>query len=222
MMSLIKFICCILTFSMLITYIYGDYNDDVSNTISSGCYPDLHVPMTNSYPSIFIDQTANIPLSQSNWDSNLCHITSIPLAFKLAVGVNNVKFNSSFILPAISRYSTTITLPVNPALFIQDDNLPGYLVVREINSGNGFKPASLTDGRVPVAIVYERPKVYTSSVKIYRTQTIQLRISGEGFTDRFSKMSLMFSPNIGYESIDYTVTVLNREELIVTLLDGRR
>ena len=169
---------------------------------------------------------ARVPLLPLNWNPYSCQITAIPISMKLSVGIYNIQFNETLnSLPIIINSNqipdAAISVPVSPSLIIQNENLPGYLFVHEVNSGNGFKPASLTEAKVAVAQVYERPKIYFSSVKIYRTQTIQLHIYGEGFTDRFSKMKLSFNSGL-VDGNDYTITVLNREELIVTLLDGKR
>ena len=205
----------------------GDNDSGDEDIGSQGCFPDIRI--SNSYyniQSIYTDQVASVQLSQTGyWNPGLCQVKSIPIDLKVSVGIYNIQFNESLSLPVDSNTNSisnsfSISLPINPTSIVQNENLPGYLFVREINSGNGFKSPSSTEGKVCVAQVFERPRIYPSDVKIYRTQTLQLHISGEGFTDRFSKMRLTVGSLV--EGTDYTITVLNREELVVTLLDGRR
>lgn len=204
-------------------------SDDDSSIGVPGCIPDAHIqtPSYYSLPSLYTDQIISVTLNFSpSRREQYCPAMNIPVNFKLTLGTNKIHFNITIILslPAstyLGSQNVGISLPATPGLFINNDNLPGYLVVTDIDSGNGFKPASLTQGKVPVALIHEHPKVFPSFTKIYRTKTTQLHISGEGFSDRFSKLSLTFKPALVVD-IDYSITVVNREDLIVTLLDGKR
>jgi hypothetical protein len=104
------------------------------------------------------------------------------------------------------------------------ENLPGPLTLLAVNAGQGFVavgPTNSGKGR-DVATVFERPEVHSSNKKVYRTHSHELHISGTGFPvpPSLYKPSLKFSPPLK-EGVDYTLKVLERDDLEVTLLDGR-
>lgn len=101
------------------------------------------------------------------------------------------------------------------------ENLPGFLTLLAVNAGEGFVavgPTNAAKGR-DVATVFERPIVYSGNTKLYRTHSHELHIKGEGFTKVLSKPQLKFEPPL-VENEDYTVTVIDRTELEITLIDG--
>jgi len=60
------------------------------------------------------------------------------------------------------------------------DNLPGYLTLLAVNAGEGYVavgPNNAGKGR-DVATVFERPKIYSSNTKLYRTHSHELHIRG--------------------------------------------
>ncbi len=68
--------------------------------------------------------------------------------------------------------------------------------------------------------VFERPQVFSSNTKIYKSYSRGLHIRGAGFPELPSKPQLRFSPSL-VEGTDYNIEVIDRTELEVTLLDGR-
>lgn len=101
------------------------------------------------------------------------------------------------------------------------ENLPGYLTLLAVNAGEGFVavgPTNAAKGR-DVATVFERPTVYSSMLKLFRTHSHEFHIKGAGFTKVLAKTQLKFEPNL-IENEDYTITVMDRTELEITLLDG--
>ena len=102
------------------------------------------------------------------------------------------------------------------------ENLPGYLTLLAINAGEGFVavgPTNAAKGR-DVATVFERPNIHSSDTQLKRTQSHELHVKGAGFTKVLGKTQLRFSPPL-VEGTDYTIIVIDREELEVTLLDRR-
>lgn len=104
------------------------------------------------------------------------------------------------------------------------ENLPGALTLLAVNGGQGFVavgPINSGKGR-DIAMVFERPVVFSAMTKIFRTHSHELHIKGKGFpllqTGYVPK--LKFDPPL-QNGVDYTVRVLDRTELELTLLDGR-
>jgi len=96
------------------------------------------------------------------------------------------------------------------------------LTLLAVNAGEGYVavgPTNAAKGR-DIATVFERPVVYSSNTKLYRTHSHELHIDGTGFPKVLSKPQLRFSPAL-VEGVDYAISVLDRTELEVTLLDGR-
>lgn len=130
------------------------------------------------------------------------------------------------------NYTTTTTTETSIALRLVPgshwrknfDNLPGALTLIAVNAGAGFVavgPTNAAKGR-DVAMVFERPSVHSDNRKIYRTHSHELHIKGAGFPLLTSgyKPLLRFLPALT-EGVDYSVRVVDRTELELTLLDGR-
>lgn len=102
------------------------------------------------------------------------------------------------------------------------ENLPGYLTLLAVDGGDGFVsvgPQNSLKGK-DVAMVFERPQVFSDDVKLYRSHSHELHIKGVGFTKVLSAPQLKFNPPL-VEGEDYTIKVLDRTDMEVTLLDGR-
>jgi hypothetical protein len=101
------------------------------------------------------------------------------------------------------------------------ENLPGFLTLLAVNAGEGFVavgPTNAAKGR-DVATVFEKPTIYSSNTKLYRTHSHELHVKGVGFTRTLGKTELKFNPPL-VEGEDYTIKVIDRTEVEVTLLDG--
>jgi hypothetical protein len=123
---------------------------------------------------------------------------------------------------AVTENSITLRLVPGSHWRKNVENLPGYLTLLAVNAGEGYVavgPTNAAKGR-DVATVFERPNVYSSNTKLYRTHSHELHIRGAGFTKQISKTQLKFDPPLT-EGVDYSITVEDRTELIVTLLDGK-
>jgi len=102
------------------------------------------------------------------------------------------------------------------------ESLPGFLTLLAVNAGEGFVavgPTNAAKGR-DVATVFERPQVFSSQTKLYRTHSHELHIKGAGFPKILAKPKLTFVPAL-IEDEDYKINVLDRSELEITLLDGK-
>ena len=102
------------------------------------------------------------------------------------------------------------------------ESLPGFLTLLAVNAGEGFVavgPTNAAKGR-DVAMVFERPQVFSSNTELYRTHSIELHIKGGGFPKILAKPKLTFVPAL-VEDVDYKINVLDRSELEITLLDGK-
>lgn len=103
------------------------------------------------------------------------------------------------------------------------DNLPGVLTLLAVSGGDGYVavgPINAAKGR-DVATVFERPKVYSgANVKLYRTHSHELHIRGAGFTSKFFKPQIKFSPDLKRD-VDYVINVIDRTDMEITLLDGQ-
>ena len=129
------------------------------------------------------------------------------------------------------NYTTTMTTETSVSLRLVSgslwrknvENLPGYLTLLAVDAGEGFVavgPTNAAKGR-EVATIFERPDVHSSNTKLYRTQSHELHIKGEGFTKRLSKTRLRFNPPL-IDGVDYIINVIDRTELEVTLLDRKQ
>jgi len=124
---------------------------------------------------------------------------------------------------SVSTTDTSITLRITPGSHWRKnvENLPGFLTLLAVNAGEGYVavgPTNAAKGR-DVATVFERPTVYSGNTKLYRTHSHELHIKGAGFTKVLSKPQLRFNPPL-IEGDDYVVTVIDRTELELTLVDG--
>ena len=124
----------------------------------------------------------------------------------------------------ISTTESQISLRIVPGSHWRKnvENLPGFLTLLAVNAGEGFVavgPTNAAKGR-DVATVFERPAVYSGNTKLCRTHSHELHLKGTGFTKVLSKPKLTFTPAL-VEGTDYIITVIDRNELEVTLLDGR-
>lgn len=102
------------------------------------------------------------------------------------------------------------------------ENLPGYLTLLAVNAGAGLVavgPMNAGKG-VDVARVFERPNVFSSFTKLFRTHSHELHIRGVGFPMVMSTPELKFDPPL-VQGKDYTLRVVDRTDIELTLKDGR-
>jgi hypothetical protein len=102
------------------------------------------------------------------------------------------------------------------------ENLPGFLTLLAVNNGDGWiatGPINSGKGK-DVAAVFERPEVFSSNVEIYRRHSHEFHIRGRGFVRVLGKVQLQFSPPLT-EGLDYSLRIVDRADLEVTLTDGR-
>jgi hypothetical protein len=119
---------------------------------------------------------------------------------------------------------TSLTLRLTPGSLWRKnvENLPGYLTLLAVNAGAGFVavgPMNAAKG-VDVARVFERPNVFSSFTKLFRTHSHELHIRGVGFPLVMSTPQLKFDPPL-QEGKDYTIRVVDRTDMEITLKDGR-
>ena len=58
-------------------------------------------------------------------------------------------------------------------------------------------------------------------VKLYRTHSHELHLNGVGFTRSLAETKIIFEPSLT-EGTDYSLRVVTRTDLEITLLDGKR
>jgi len=143
---------------------------------------------------------------------------------------NTLRFSNNLIGKGVnyttgSTSETSISLRLEPGSNWRKnpENLPGVLTLLSVNAGAGFVavgPTNAKKGR-DVATIFERPQVHSSNKRLYKTQSHELHITGTGFPKIISKPELKFSPPLVVNQ-DYTINVLGRTELEVTLLAGRQ
>ena len=142
---------------------------------------------------------------------------------------NVLRFTNGILGRAVN-YTTTATSDTSLSLRLvaksqwrkNVENLPGYLTLLAINAGEGFVavgPTNAAKGK-DIATVFERPNVHSSNVKLWRTQSHVLAIAGEGFTRVLGKTQVTFNPPL-VEDTDYTINVIDRTSMEVTLLDRK-
>eukprot|EP01040_Poterioochromonas_malhamensis_P011022 gene11022-12014_t len=126
----------------------------------------------------------------------------------------------------VSSSDSSISIRLVPGSFWRKDfeNLPGTLTLLSVNAGQGFVavgPTNSGKGR-DIAMVFERPNVFSNHKSIFRTQSHEFHIKGTGFPEMSTtfKPMLKFSPPLT-EGVDYAVRVVDRTDLEVTLLDGK-
>lgn len=121
---------------------------------------------------------------------------------------------------------TQLTLRLSPGSHWRKnfDNLPGTLTLLAVDAGGGFVavgPTNSGKGR-DIATVFERPAVFSGNPKLFRTQAHEVHVAGTGFPDLNSgfKVQLRFNPPLVVD-VDYTIRVISRTEMELTLIDGR-
>eukprot|EP01034_Spumella_vulgaris_P039210 gene39210-48428_t len=142
------------------------------------------------------------------------------LRFSNGISGNNVNYTT------LSTTTTEISLRIAPGSFWRksSDNLPGVLTLLAVNSGEGFVavgPNNAGKGR-DVAMVFERPTAFYDYNKLFRTHSHELHIKGRGFVsaDSGHKTLLKFAPPLVLDT-DYTIRVVDRTDIEVTLVDDR-
>jgi hypothetical protein len=141
-------------------------------------------------------------------------------SLRFANGITS-KANYSF----VSTTSNEISLRLQPGSSWRAnmENLPGVLTLLAVNAGEGFVsvgPINAQKGR-DVATIFERPRIFSSNTKLYKTHSHELHIKGAGFPRIKSKPALKFNPELTLDE-DYTLKVVDRTDLEITLLDGKR
>ena len=143
---------------------------------------------------------------------------------------NTLRFASGILGNGVN-YTTTLTTPTSISLRLVSGSswrnnmkyLPGFLTLLAVDTGEGFVAASLLNawGGRAVATVFERPDVHSANVVLYRSQSHDLHLKGEGFMWSLATTQLRFNPLLIVD-VDYTVKIINSTECVVTLLDGKQ
>ena len=173
----------------------------------------VRVDATAEQQHIYADEP-NLYIAGSNFNEvgNLLRFTNGILG-------NNVNYT------VVSTTDSKISLRLVPGSFWRRnfENLPGALTILAVNAGEGYVavgPTNAGKGR-DVAMIYERPSIYSDTKKIFRTHSHEFHIKGEGFPTDTSKVQLKFTtPLIADE--DYTVRVIDRTDMELTLIDKRQ
>lgn len=116
----------------------------------------------------------------------------------------------------------TLTLTPGSSWRANMDNLPGYLTLLAVNTGEGFVavgPINSVKGR-DIATVFERPTVHSGNTKLFQTHTHEFHLYGAGFTDTLATPKIKFFPPL-VEGKDYTIRVVDRDDMEITLKDQR-
>lgn len=135
---------------------------------------------------------------------------------------NGILGNANYTIASSSQDQIRLTLKSGSLWRKNVENLPGYLTLLAIDAGDGMVsvgPQNSLKGK-DVAMVFERPQVFSGDTKLYRTHSHELHIKGTGFTKVLSNPQIKFNPPL-VEGEDYTIKVLDRTDMEVTLLDGR-
>mmetsp|Transcript_11423 Transcript_11423/g.25678 ORF Transcript_11423/g.25678 Transcript_11423/m.25678 type:complete len:974 (+) Transcript_11423:134-3055(+) len=192
----------------------GDEGAKVADVVDNH---DLH--------AVTVQTTADSQLLYSDeTDLRLTGVGFNPIgnALRWANGLvgNNVNYTT------VSTSESSITLRLVPGSMWRKnmENLPGALTLIAVNAGAGYVavgPTNAAKGR-DVATIFERPEIHSDQKKIYRTHSHEFHISGKGFPELETghKPMLRFSPELT-DGVDYTVRVVDRTELEMTLLDNR-
>jgi hypothetical protein len=128
----------------------------------------------------------------------------------------------NYTITAITETSMTLRLTPGSLWRMNVENLPGYLTLLAVNAGAGFVavgPINAAKGR-DIARVFEKPNVFSSFTKIYRTHSHELHIRGVGFPLVMTEPQLKFNLPL-VEGKDYTIRVVDRTDIELTLKDGR-
>jgi hypothetical protein len=177
------------------------------------------------FHGVTVDPTASTQLLYAD-DANLIISGSgfnpVGNTLRFANGILGQGVNFTTVISS----ETSITLRLVPGSYWRKnfENLPAPLTLLAVNAGQGFVavgPTNSGKGR-DIAMIFERPQVFSSNKKLYRTHSHELHISGTGFPEPPSpfKPKLKFSPPL-VEGTDYTLRVVERKDLEITLLDGR-
>eukprot|EP01034_Spumella_vulgaris_P041476 gene41476-51371_t len=134
-----------------------------------------------------------------------------------------LKESSPFPSPAMM----TVRLTPGSHWIKDSETFPTPLTLLAVNTGEGFVAVSSPGGAanikgVDVAMVFERPTVFSSNNKLYRTSSPELHIKGKGFLNTASgyKTALLkFSPPLLLNT-DYAIRVVDSTEIEITLRDG--
>ena len=135
---------------------------------------------------------------------------------------NGITSKANYTLATTTSTALQLRLHPGSAWRKNMENLPGVLTLLAVNSGEGFVsvgPINAQKGR-DVATIFERPKVFSGNTKLYKSHTHELHIKGVGFPKNKFKPELRFKPDLK-EDEDYTLRVIDRTDLEVTLMDGR-
>lgn len=190
----------------------GDDGLIVGTVESDKAFHGLQVDETSNTQKIYHDQhTVKIFGSGFNNAGN-------KLRFANGLVGNGVNFTVS----SSTEDEIRLTLSANSLWRKNVDNLPGYLTLQDINAGDGFVPAGPANSQKgrDVAMVFERPDVYSANTKLYRTHSHELHIKGVGFPKVLSTPQIKFNPPL-VEGEDYQIRVVDRTDMEITLLDGR-
>ena len=119
---------------------------------------------------------------------------------------------------------TSLTLTLTPGSFWRKniDYLPGFLTLLALDNGAGFVaigPVNSGKGR-DVAIVFERPMVYSGNTKLLQAHSFEVHIHGTGFSTAIAAPRLKFNTVIK-EGVDYFINVISRNEIQLMLMDGK-
>eukprot|EP00598_Pedospumella_elongata_P004403 CAMPEP_0184984562 /NCGR_PEP_ID=MMETSP1098-20130426/13493_1 /TAXON_ID=89044 /ORGANISM="Spumella elongata, Strain CCAP 955/1" /LENGTH=941 /DNA_ID=CAMNT_0027508569 /DNA_START=116 /DNA_END=2941 /DNA_ORIENTATION=+ len=192
----------------------GDAGAKVAEVVDNHDLHSVTVEPTVNEQLVYADQ-ADITITGTGFNP-------VGNLFRFANGLlgNNVNYTT------ISTTDNKVKLRLTPGSHWRKnmENLPGALTLVAVNAGAGFVavgPINSAKGR-DVAMIFERPEVHSDQKKIYRTHSHELHIIGQGFPDLESgyKVQLKFQPAL-VENVDYTMRVVDRTELELTLLDGR-
>jgi hypothetical protein len=128
----------------------------------------------------------------------------------------------NYTMTSVTETSLTLRLTAGSFWRKNVESLPGYLTLLAVNAGQGFVavgPINSGKGR-DIARVVERPAVFSSNTKLYRTHSHELHIRGVGFPPVMTTPQIRFNLPLVVDK-DYTITVVDRTEMIINLKDGR-
>ena len=191
----------------------GDDGVVVANVVKNLDAHAVRVDATAEQQDIYADEP-NLYILGSNFNKvgNLLRFTNGILG-------NNVNYT------IVSTTDSKINLRLVPGSFWRRsfENLPGALTLLAVNTGDGFVAAGPTNAGkgCDIAMVYERPSIYSDNKKLFRTHSHEFHIYGEGFPITTSKVQLKFNTALTADE-DYTIRVIDRTEMVLTLLDRRQ
>ncbi|CAN0066429.1 unnamed protein product [Pylaiella littoralis] len=171
--------------------------------------------------SISVENHEEVSMYQSTKVLTIAGIGFNPDNTKFRFGNTALLEGKNYTATGITPYSATISLTEGSKWRLNDEALPGPLLLLAADSGDGFVPLGSTNAKAgrKVATVYEDPKLEESHTEIGRTLTHELNLKGSGFTKVFPPM-IIFDPAIQRE--DYVVQVMNRTSVKLTLAGAGR